>query len=141
MTDSPERPEGQELAVGPPASRRRWRRALRSFTTSSLGAVGLILVGSGLWVQLLFGGRLTARADGPAGPGDMTVQRLTIVDGKGKRRVVIAGPELFPDPVIGGKSYPRAVKPAGVVFYNSNGDESGGLGLSETKDGRMNMLV
>jgi hypothetical protein len=53
---------------------------------------------------------------------ELTVQRPNVVDAAGKARIVVSSPERFPNPVVAGKEYPRSIKPAGLVFYKSNGD-------------------
>ncbi len=59
------------------------------------------------------------------------MQRLNIVDGSGRPRLAITGPERFPDYVADGKSFPRRRSTrAGLVFYNDDGDECGGLVFS-----------
>jgi len=62
---------------------------------------------------------------------EITVKRINIIDEKGVNRLVIANQERMPLPVINGKTYKSAVSPAGMIFYDSNGDECGGIVLSD----------
>ncbi len=61
--------------------------------------------------------------------GELTVERLNIVDARGKTRIVLSSADRFPNPVVRGKEYPRSIKPAGIVFYREDGDEAGGVAL------------
>lgn len=59
---------------------------------------------------------------------ELNVERINIVDHGGKTRLVIANSERFPDPVFRGKVHPRSIKTAaGMVFYDQDGVETGGL--------------
>lgn len=42
-------------------------------------------------------------------PGELTIERLNIVDASGKRRVVISNAEGFPPVLLAGKTYQRAI--------------------------------
>lgn len=67
-------------------------------------------------------------AAAPQSFGEINVERINIVDASGKTRLVIANSERFPDPVIRGKAYPRSIRTtAGMVFYDEDGVETGGL--------------
>jgi hypothetical protein len=66
---------------------------------------------------------------------------LNIVDANGKARLVIANAERFPLPILKGKTFKRAVSPAGMVFYNAAGDEVGGLALTDLESGRLSALA
>lgn len=74
-----------------------------------------------------------AHAGGLQGTGkqvidELTVQRINIVDGSGKTRIVIANAERFPDPVVRGKPVPRSIRnAAGMVFFDNDGNETGGV--------------
>jgi len=63
---------------------------------------------------------------------ELTVQRLNVVEKDGTLRLVLASKDRFPGPTIGGIEYSKEVrtKPlpvAGMVFYNDEGDEMGGI--------------
>jgi hypothetical protein len=72
---------------------------------------------------------------------ELNVERLNIVDANGKPRLVIANAERFPPPILKGKTFKRAVNPAGIVFYNAAGDEVGGLALTDLEAGRLSALA
>jgi hypothetical protein len=76
-----------------------------------------------------------------AQPGELSVERLNIVDASGRTRVVVSNAERFPPVLLAGKSYQRAINPAGLVFYDSAGNEVGGLALSESGAGKLSALV
>ena len=64
--------------------------------------------------------------------GEITAERINIVDANGTVRLVITNGDRFPPPVIGGKTFERqgsmgGVRPTGIVFYNEHGDECGAL--------------
>lgn len=61
---------------------------------------------------------------------ELTVERINIVEPDGKLRLTISNKERFPDPVVNGKSLTGArhgAKTAGLLFFNDEGDECGGL--------------
>jgi hypothetical protein len=61
---------------------------------------------------------------------ELTVERINIVEPDGKLRLTISNKERFPDPVIDGKTLVGArhgAKAAGLLFFNDDGDECGGL--------------
>jgi hypothetical protein len=64
---------------------------------------------------------------------EIDVERINIVEADGKLRMTISNRERVPDPVINGKTYTGArkgSKSAGVIFFNDEGDECGGLAFS-----------
>lgn len=107
-----------------------------------LGVTGL-----GVWSLLAYVvGANAARAGAGSGLehltlAELTVERVNVVDSVGKVRVVISGPERFPNPVVAGKEYPRSIKPGGLVFYKSNGDEAGGIGLIDVGKQTKNFMM
>ena len=59
---------------------------------------------------------------------EIDVKRINVVGEDGRVRLVIANKERLPDPIIDGKSLPRSGPPTpGLIFYNDEGDECGGL--------------
>lgn len=60
---------------------------------------------------------------------ELTVRRINIVDENGNRQVVLAARERFPLPVLDGREYPRDISPSGIVFYDNEGNEAGGIGV------------
>ncbi|HEX6809920.1 MAG TPA: hypothetical protein VF118_18185 [Gemmatimonadaceae bacterium] len=69
------------------------------------------------------------------------VQRINIVEADGRLRMTLSGHDKLPDPIIGGKSYPLRSgdggRGAGVIFFNDEGNEDGGLTFNgkKTADG------
>lgn len=72
---------------------------------------------------------------------EMQLKRINVVDNSGNNRVVISNPDRIPPPIIKGKSYKRKVNPAGIIFYDKNGDERGGIAISENEEGNINALA
>jgi hypothetical protein len=60
----------------------------------------------------------------------LTVHRLDFVDADGKLRLAISNRQELPDLVIYGKPLPRNGKDAGMIFFNNEGFECGGLQLT-----------
>jgi hypothetical protein len=66
---------------------------------------------------------------------EITVRRLRVVDASGATRLILTGKPI-PEGTIDGKPIPRIGAPrdnAGMIFYNDNGDEQGGLTYSGAK--------
>jgi hypothetical protein len=59
---------------------------------------------------------------------EIDVERINVVEKNGVLKLVISNKEHFPDPVIDGKTAQRqgGASP-GMIFYNDEGDECGGL--------------
>lgn len=76
-------------------------------------------------------------------PAPQAIQtgHLEILDTNNQRVVILSNPANFPDPVIDGKTYKRAVSPGGMVFYNSDGNEVGGLALSKNDSLSLNAFI
>ncbi len=56
------------------------------------------------------------------------VQRINIREPDGTLRLAISNHALIPGLIYGGKEYPHPNRPeAGMIFYNDQGDENGGL--------------
>lgn len=69
---------------------------------------------------------VTALGCGRSGtPDEITVKRINVVDESGEVRFVIAG-EL-PGPVVRGQRVKRDIVPAGILWHDADGNESGGL--------------
>lgn len=59
---------------------------------------------------------------------ELTVQRINVVAPNGLPRMIISNQALFPGLIIKGKNYPHPNrKTAGILFYNNEGTENGGL--------------
>jgi len=78
--------------------------------------------------------RRTARFD------SIDVQRINVVEPDGTVRLVLSGKALFPGIIFKKKEYPHPNrKTAGILFYNDEGTENGGLtfGGEKDKDGKV----
>jgi hypothetical protein len=66
------------------------------------------------------------------------VERINVIEKNGTLRLVVSNTERAPDAVIAGKTYKRSgSNSAGMIFYNDEGNENGGLGWSgATRNGR-----
>ena len=71
--------------------------------------------------------------------GEITVERINVVEKDGRTRMVIANSERQADTVINGHTIGAGrPRPAGMIFFNDNGDEDGGLVFDgQRKDGRV----
>lgn len=61
--------------------------------------------------------------------GEIDVERINVVDADGKIRMAIFGKDRSPGWIVRGKYYPGRPKHAGIIFYNDEGEECGGLGF------------
>jgi len=63
------------------------------------------------------------------------VQRINIVGPDGKNQMVISNRQLIPEAIIDGKTFQSHGRHdgAGMIFYNNEGDEDGGMGFSGRK--------
>jgi hypothetical protein len=72
---------------------------------------------------------------------ELSVERLNIIDADGRPRLILANANRFPPPILNGKTFKRAVTPAGILFMNGKGDEVGGLALTDLDKGRVSALA
>lgn len=65
---------------------------------------------------------------------EIDVERINVVEKDGKLRLTISNAARFPDPIIGGKSYPlrggTGAGSGGMIFFNDEGNENGGLAFA-----------
>ena len=66
----------------------------------------------------------------PQNMGEITAERINIVDADGTLRLVISNKDRMHPGVIGGKVVQRPRPYAGLLFFNDQGDEAGGLTLT-----------
>lgn len=67
---------------------------------------------------------------------EINVRRINIVEPDGQYRLVIANSERFPGLFMGGKEYKHHSREGGgMLFFNDNGDEVGGLTFRSAKEG------
>lgn len=59
---------------------------------------------------------------------EITVQRINVIEPNGTLRMVIADHAKLPGVIVRGKEQPKVDRPeAGMIFYNDEGSENGGL--------------
>lgn len=68
-------------------------------------------------------------------------ERIDIKDKTGNNRIVISNMDHIPPPIIGGKTFERAVNPAGIIFYDKKGDERGGIAITDNETTNFNALA
>ncbi|MDL5511158.1 hypothetical protein QSE00_04985 [Arenibacter sp. M-2] len=73
--------------------------------------------------------------------GFMDAERINIKDKNGKNRIVISNMDNIPPPIINGKTFQRAVNPAGIIFYDKNGDERGGIAITDNETTNLNAIA
>jgi hypothetical protein len=93
-------------------------------------------------MTLAFAAAVTAGlARGGAGRArELTVERINIVEPDGSVRMVISNKAMFPGLILRGKEYPHPNrKTAGILFFNDEATENGGLtfGGAKDKDGKV----
>lgn len=70
----------------------------------------------------------------------IAVERIDVQDKSGKNRIIISNVDHIPNPIINGKTYQRAVTPAGLIFYDKSGDERGGIAITDTEETNINAI-
>jgi hypothetical protein len=72
----------------------------------------------------------------PQNLGEITVERINVVDANGTLRLVISNKDRMHPGVIDGKVIDRPRPVAGLLFFNDEGDEVGGLTITgQQRDG------
>lgn len=68
---------------------------------------------------------------------ELTVQRINVVEPNGSPRMIISDERDFPGLIVKGHDFPHRRDTAGILFFNDEGTENGGLifGGREGKDG------
>jgi hypothetical protein len=107
--------------------------------TLAIGVWGLLLRMS---LPIRTAGAEVSRPQSDTTFATLTAQRINIVDPDGTTRLVISNSALFPEAKVRGRTYKRSVHgPAGMVFYNANGTETGGIVLSKINGNDQTALV
>ena len=75
------------------------------------------------------------QASGPKSLGEITVERINVVDANGTLRMVLAGKDKMHPGVMDGVTIDRPRPVAGMLFFNDEGDEVGGLTYTGTVAG------
>jgi ABC-type amino acid transport substrate-binding protein len=75
--------------------------------------------------------------------GTISAQRINIVDPDGTMRMAIANQAYPPELIYRGETYPeRSIDGlTGIVFYEDDGDETGGLGVARLRDMNQTMFI
>ena len=118
---------------------RRLRRDLRLLLQAYATVSSLLLV----WLAVS-AFRQTNVAPAGQKMDELTVQRLNVVDANGTLRLVLAGKDRMHPGIIDGKVIDRPRPVAGLLFFNDEGDEVGGLTITgQERDGarRANALL
>lgn len=76
-------------------------------------------------VAALLSGFVTTRKD--ASFDTLTVHRINVVEPDGTLRMVLSDKDRFPGAIFKGKEYKHDRPAAGILFYNDEGTENGGL--------------
>ncbi len=75
---------------------------------------------------------------------EIDAERINIVDAQGRRQLVISNRDRFPEPVFKSQELKgmRSVSPAGLVFYDTKGEnETGGLATFQTEGGKNSLIA
>jgi hypothetical protein len=112
--------------------------------SSRLTQALLALLVIGVWGLLLmpylpFSAAKASSAERSATFDTLTVQRINVVDPDGKLRFLIANTRRFPGAIERGREYKqRSINnAAGMLFFDVNGDETGGLATARFSAGDM----
>ena len=95
-------------------------RRLRRMNTVAIALVGIVSVSA-----------FVRSRPGPTKFDEIDVERINVREPDGRLRLTLSNHARLPDVVVGGKSYPlrggTGVKSAGLIFFNDEGNEDGGL--------------
>jgi hypothetical protein len=95
--------------------------------------VYLVILSLALVILATAAFRQTAK---PQNLGEITVERINVVDANGTLRLVIANKDRMHPGVIDGITIDRPRPVAGLLFFNDDGDEVGGLTITgQQRDG------
>lgn len=95
----------------------------------------LLLIYSGVLTVVLSVVLLTgAKSDKKVSFDEIDVKRLNIVEPDGTVRLILADKAHFPGLIVKGKEYPHDRQTAGMLFFDDEGTEDGGLIFGSKKD-------
>lgn len=95
---------------------------MRIDPSRAIGGYAAVMTLAAAWLAL------AAVAPGPTKFDTIDVQRINVREPDGTLRLAIANHALIPGIIISGKEYPHPDRTeAGMIFYNDQGDENGGL--------------
>src|SRR5687768_16654957 len=70
---------------------------------------------------------------------ELTLKKLNVIGEDGKLRLVISNEKRQHPGIVEGQPLPKRERPAGIIFFNNEGDECGGIIADvSTKKGRIN---
>lgn len=72
---------------------------------------------------------------------EISVKRINIVDDHGNNVLVLTNKDLVPPPILNGQTFKRAVNPGGIIFYDEQGNECGGIALSQNDEVGLSAIV
>lgn len=73
---------------------------------------------------------------------ELTIKRINLIGEDGSLRMVISNESRQHPGRIDGKELPKRNRPAGIIFFDNNGNECGGLTYNETKeDNKVNKMM
>jgi hypothetical protein len=108
------------------------QREIRRLRRTNAVAVALLVI---VTVSAFVRGR-----SAPTKFDEIDVGRINVREPDGRLRLAISNHARLPDVVVGGKSYPlrggTGVKSAGLIFFNDEGNEDGGLVWAGSKNAR-----
>jgi len=98
------------------------KQEIRRLRRTNAAAIGLLVIVAGsAFVQA----RSRTKFD------EIDVERINVREPDGRLRLTLSNHARLPEVVVGGKSYPlrggTGVKSAGLIFFNDEGNEDGGL--------------
>lgn len=106
------------------------QREIRRLRRTNAVAVALLVI---VTVSAFVRGR-----SAPTKFDEIDVGRINVREPDGRLRLTISNHARLPDVVVGGKSYPlrggTGVKSAGLIFFNDEGNEDGGLVWAGSKN-------
>ncbi|MDQ6829325.1 MAG: hypothetical protein M3081_10710, partial [Gemmatimonadota bacterium] len=102
------------------------RELRRSRRMNALTLSALIVISAGAFVQAA-SSRTTFE--------EIDVGRINVREPDGTLRMTVSNKARFPDNIMDGKTYPlrSGAREAGLLFFNDQGDEQGGMGWSGRK--------
>jgi len=95
---------------------------MRIDPSRAIGAYAAVMTLAAAWLALAAVAPMATKFD------TIDVQRINVREPDGTLRLAIANHALIPGLIYGGKEYPHPNRTeAGMIFYNDQGDENGGL--------------
>lgn len=72
---------------------------------------------------------------------EITVKRINVVNEDGTPAVIISNRDRIPPPVLDGQEFKRAVTASGIINYNADGNERGGIAVADNENLAMTAMV